>query len=325
MLVSDSTDRKNQQLAFTVAVCTAVACLGLALLSAYCLALLPIAGLLCWSIRRRTVHRKQVLAKPFREELRVILEREVAFYQALDEAGKQRFQNLAKVFLDEVRITGVRTDVDAETEALVAASAVIPIFGFTEWEYSRLGEVLIYPDRFNNNYSTDAEVDRSTLGMVGVGHLSGVMILSKPDLVAGFRNSKDKRNVGIHEFAHLVDRGDGVIDGLPPGVDRETAAPWVEWVAEELKSRPEGRHHIDDYAYTNEAEYFAVLSEYFFEAPEVLESKAPQLYQAMQTMYRQNTRSILSKLVDRKKRVGRNAPCPCGSGKKFKKCCLKNR
>lgn len=325
MLVSESTDRKNQQLAFTVAVCTAVACLGLALLSAYCLALLPVAGLLYWSIRRRTVHRKQVLAKPFREELRVILEREVAFYQALDEAGKQRFQNLAKVFLDEVRITGVRTDVDAETEALVAASAVIPIFGFTEWEYSRLGEVLIYPDRFDNNYSTDAEVDRSTLGMVGVGHLSGVMILSKPDLVAGFRNSKDKRNVGIHEFAHLVDRGDGVIDGLPPGVDRETAAPWVEWVAEELKSRPEGRHHIDDYAYTNEAEYFAVLSEYFFEAPDVLESKAPQLYQAMQTMYRQNTRSMLSKLVDRKKRVGRNAPCPCGSGKKFKKCCLKNR
>ncbi|QDT59266.1 hypothetical protein SV7mr_17730 [Stieleria bergensis] len=325
MLVSESSDQKNQQLALTLAVSTAVACLALALLSVYCLALLPAAYLLYWQVRRRTLRRKQVIATPFREELRLIFEREVALYQALDEAGKQRFQDLAKVLLDEVRITGVQTEIDAETEALVAASAVIPIFGFTEWEYSRLGEVLIYPDRFDSNYSTDSEVDRSTLGMVGIGHLSGVMILSKPDLVAGFRNSKDKRNVGIHEFAHLVDRGDGVIDGLPPGVDLATAAPWIEWVGEELKSRPEGRHHIDDYAYTNEAEYFAVLSEYFFEAPEVLESKAPELYQAMQTMYRQNTKSILSKLVDRKKRVGRNAPCPCGSGKKFKKCCLKKR
>ena len=71
MLVSESTDRKNQQLAFTVAVCTAVACLGLALLSAYCLALLPVAGLLYWSIRRRTVHRKQVLAKRLPDKLRL--------------------------------------------------------------------------------------------------------------------------------------------------------------------------------------------------------------------------------------------------------------
>ncbi|RLE25810.1 MAG: hypothetical protein DRJ61_05385 [Acidobacteria bacterium] len=51
--------------------------------------------------------------------------------------------------------------------------------------------------------------------MVGTGALNRLMILSKPDLLAGFHNSTDKRNVGVHEFAHLVDKSDGTIDGLP--------------------------------------------------------------------------------------------------------------
>ena len=61
---------------------------------------------------------------------------------------------------DEVRITGIRTDVDDLCRLLVAASAVIPIFGFPDWEYARLGEVLIYPSAFGNGYRTDDEADR---------------------------------------------------------------------------------------------------------------------------------------------------------------------
>jgi preprotein translocase subunit SecA len=28
---------------------------------------------------------------------------------------------------------------------------------------------------------------------------------------------------------------------------------------------------------------------------------------------------------NRQQRVGRNDPCPCGSGKKFKNCCMRKR
>ena len=56
---------------------------------------------------------------------------------------------LVKVFLDETRITGIRTEVDETTRVLVAASAIIPVFNFDNWEYSRLGEVLIYPGSFD--------------------------------------------------------------------------------------------------------------------------------------------------------------------------------
>ncbi|MEL6111039.1 MAG: zinc-dependent peptidase [Planctomycetota bacterium] len=323
MLVTEADDRANRKLAVGLSIATAIVSIVMALAFAPLVLTLPTAGLVYVIIRRRVARRVKVLAKPFRQDLEATLSRDVEFFRALDETGKRRFRDLVKVFLDEVRITGIRTDVDTETEALVAASAVIPIFGFEDWEYARLGEVLIYPGRFDDEFKTDDGVERRTLGMVGVGHLSGVMILSKPDLIAGFRNPQDKRNVGIHEFAHLVDRGDGIIDGLPPGVELSTAAPWIEWVGQELKNRPDGRHHIDDYAYTNEAEYFAVLSEYFFEAPDVLAKQAPPVYQMMERMYRQNTKSLLSTLVPRKKRVGRNSKCPCGSGKKFKKCCLR--
>ena len=291
---------------------------------------LPIAAIVYVLLRRKTVRRLKVLDQPFPKELESRLIEYVAFFRALDEKGRERFRSMVKVFLDEVPITGIRTEVDDTTRALVAASAVIPVFGFDDWEYSGLGEVLIYPNAFGSDFSIKGEgdedqVERRTLGMVGVGNLSGVMILSKADLISGFANPQDKRNVGIHEFAHLVDLGDGSIDGLPPGVNLETAGPWLQWIGEELKNRPDGRHHIDDYAYTNEAEYFAVLTEYFFEAPDVLKKKAPDVYSMMQSMYRQNTRSFLSTVATRPKRIGRNAPCPCGSGKKYKRCCRRNR
>ena len=221
--------------------------------------------------RRRALRRMEVVAEPFPEGWEDILQRtSLSIRPWMKQA--ERFRNLVKIFIDEVPVTGIRTDVDDLTHVLVAASATIPIFGFEDWEYSGLGEILIYPSAFNEDYQTDGTVSRNTLGMIGVNHLSGVMILSKPDLISGFQNHKDKRNVGIHEFAHLVDKADGSVDGLPNTVAGDVASPWIGWVAEELKRDPRAREEIDDYAYTNEAEYFAVLSEYFFEAPDQLKA-----------------------------------------------------
>ncbi|MDV6034023.1 MAG: hypothetical protein F9B45_28810 [Phycisphaera sp. RhM] len=328
MLETPQSVRANHRNAIAIAVVMAATGMLLALASPIWLISLPLSPLAYWWWRRRTLRRLRVMAKPFPSELESALQQHVAYFRALDDAGRERFRNLVKVFLDETPITGIRTDVDTTTRALVAASAIIPVFGFDDWEYSGLGEVLIYPGAFGDDYSTSGEndnVDRRTLGMIGVGHLSGVMILSKPDLLSGFENPEDKRNVGIHEFAHLVDKADGSVDGMPPGASTTIAGPWIQWIGEELKNKPQGRHHIDQYAYTNEAEYFAVLSEYFFEAPDVLQSKAPEIYDMLQQMYRQNTRSFLSDVTRRPKRVRRNAKCPCGSGKKFKHCCRRKR
>ena len=104
---------------------------------------------------------------------------------------------------------------------------MIPIFGFPE-----LG---VGPDqrgaglslRFGRDFELAKAADgRNILGMVGTGAMNRIMILVKPDLIQGFKNAGDKRNVGVHEFAHLVDKSDGVIDGIPgcgPGPARRSA------------------------------------------------------------------------------------------------------
>ncbi len=320
MIVTPQSNRRNRRVAWLAATLIIGFSTALSLTAAWWAVGIPVGVAVYLGMRRKTLRRQKKMAEPFPESWRAILLSDVAFYRSLRPDQQKRFQDLVKIFLDETRITGVRTDVDERTLVLVAASAIIPVFGFDDWEYSGLGEVLIYPNAFGEGFRTDGDGHRNILGMVGGGHLRGVMILSKSDLISGFANADDKRNVGIHEFAHLVDQADGTIDGIPARIPAATVRPWIEWIGRELKSTSNGRHHIHDYAYTNEAEYFAVLTEYFFEAPDVLEKKNPELYRLMQSLYRQDTRGFLS-TPQRRGRIGRNASCPCGSGKKFKQCC----
>ena len=322
MIVTPESNRRNRNSALLAALLIIGVSIALCFVSPWWGLGIPIGFLVYAGLRRTTQRRLKRMGEPFPESWQAILVSDVVFYRSLTPEQQLRFQNLVKIFLDEARITGVRTDVDERTRVLVAASAIIPVFGFDDWEYSGLGEVLIYPNAFGEGFRSDDGAKKNILGMVGAGHLSGVMILSKSDLISGFANPEDKRNVGIHEFAHLVDKADGSIDGIPAGISASVVQPWIGWIGDELKSTSNGRHHINDYAYTNEAEYFAVLTEYFFEAPDVLQRKNPKLYELMQSMYRQDTRGFLS-TPQRRRRVGRNSPCPCGSGEKFKRCCLR--
>ena len=324
MLVTPQTNRRNQYLAVAVAAATVIAFALLGWFFLWCWLGVALGPLAHWWIRRGCKRRVRVMGQPFPRVWEGVLRSRVAYFNALDEEQKKRFRQLVKIFLDETRITGIRTDVDETTRVLVAASAIIPVFNFDHWEYLRLGEVLIYPGSFDENYQTGRDGQPDTLGMVGVGHLSGVMILSKPSLIAGFDIAGDKQNVGIHEFAHLVDGADGYIDGIPPGVPADLARTWIQWVAKELANPPAKRSHINPYAYTNEAEYFAVLVEYFFEAPGILQKKNPKVYDMLEKMIRQDTAAFLCGVTRfRARRIGRNSSCPCGSGKKYKKCCLR--
>jgi Mlc titration factor MtfA (ptsG expression regulator) len=287
----------------------------------FCILFAPV---IYWWLRSKEVRRQRVMTQPFPPIWESILVHQVAYFCALSDREKQRFRKMVMVFLDETRITGIRTDVDDQTRVLVAASAIIPVFQFPDWEYRSLAEVLIYPDNFDDSYQSDGNGARDMLGMVGTGHLSGVMILSKPALISGFSITGDGNNVGIHEFAHLVDRADGSIDGIPPGAPPQLVAAWVRWVGQELTTESQTRSHVKPYAYTNEAEYFAVLVEYFFEQPLVLKRKNPELYRMMEKMFRQDTAALLRGVQRRPKRIGRNRLCPCGSGQKYKHCCLRS-
>jgi Mlc titration factor MtfA (ptsG expression regulator) len=292
---------------------------------------LPLSVLIAWAVHagltRKIRRRRRILGEPFPTAWEEVLQREVVFFRALDPAERARFRREVQVFLGEKMVTGIGFDLDTTTRVLTAASAVIPIFGFRDWEWDQISEVLVYPDRFDRDYAFAGDTQRSTLGMVGTGAMNRLMILSKPDLLAGFRNPADKRHVGFHEFAHLVDKSDGVIDGLPGvGLEKKAIGPWIELVRRKMEEMREGDSDIDPYGLTNEAEFFAVASEYFFERPGVMERKHPELYAMLSKVFRQDLGERAIALSRERKRgrpkFGRNSPCPCGSGIKYKKCCL---
>ena len=110
------------------------------------------------------------------------------------------------------------------------------------------------------------------------------------------------------------------------GLERQALAPWLNLVRRKMAEIESGRSDINRYALTNEAEFFAVASEYFFERPGLMQRKHPELYLALEKVFNQNLRAqaatLSRELIQGRPQFGRNSPCPCGSGKKFKKCCL---
>ncbi|MGB3588073.1 MAG: zinc-dependent peptidase [Tunicatimonas sp.] len=263
--------------------------------------------------------------RKFPTEWQELLQKHIHFYQNLDAKGRRRFERKIRNFLRQVRITGVRTKVTDLDRLLTACSAVIPLFNFPRWNYTYLREVLLYPSAFDRNFSTE-NPEQVITGMVGNGrNMEGVMILSKHSLEQGFANTTDKHNVGIHEFVHILDKQDGAIDGVPGELnDREYAKPWLRLMHREMERIRKGKSDIDEYAGTKEEEFLAVTSEYFFERPKLFKSKHPDLYKLLRKVYHQDMAKRLRNPFRKPKRIGRNDPCPCGSGEKFKKCCMDN-
>ncbi|RIJ41419.1 zinc-dependent peptidase [Pontibacter oryzae] len=281
---------------------------------------------------RKTRARKQIIKKDFPVEWRKILEDRVGFYHTLQsEEEKRRFEKMLQLFLSEKRITGIDVEVDDLTKILVASSAIIPIFGFRDWEYHNLGEVLVFPGSIKKYKNKDNQAVSEVLGRVNPFQNDHYVTLSKPALERGFNDMADRKNVGIHEFAHMLDQADGEIDGTPETyLPDELVEPWRELMYREIKKIEKGTSDIDSYGATSEAEFFAVVTEYFFEKPDQLAEKHPKLYALLTRVFDQNPkkrfRINFKKLLNPYgKRLGRNEPCPCGSGKKYKQCCRLKR
>ncbi len=277
---------------------------------------------LIWKEFRQKQQEKEQPLPPFPDHWRVVLTQKVNFYNALNAEEKAHFEFKMQEFLLTTIITPVNTDIDLDDRLLVAASAVIPIFRFPEWAYDNLDEVLIYPGRFNERFETSGP-DRKILGMVGTGYMEGKMILSRKALRDGFSNASDKKNTAIHEFVHLIDKLDGAVDGVPELLlEQHYTLPWLDLIKEKVGEIYEGDSDINPYGGTNKQEFFAVASEYFFERPKLLAQKHPALYAKLEKIFQHDMQAL--DLRKQRISVGRNSPCPCGKGRKYKHCCGKN-
>lgn len=270
--------------------------------------------------------KKAIVAQTrFPNSWRTILQNNVVYYNGLNQDQKKQFEDDILTFLNDVEIEGVKTTVNITDKLLVASSAVIPVFGFPNWDYRFLKYVILYPGSFNRNFELNDEKELVT-GMVGTGIMEGRLILSKASLHQGFKNTRDKKNVGIHEFIHLLDKQDGSIDGTPTFLnENEYVLPWLELIRHKTNQILEGKtSDINPYGATGQEEFLSVTGEYFFERPHLLKQKHPELFDLLCKAFNQDPTEIISRRNLTRAKLGRNSPCPCNSGKKFKHCCLTN-
>ena len=257
------------------------------------LVLLAIIYVLHRHYTKRYRRRIALLSVPIPAHWQPFLEDNATFYANLSQPQKDLFNRRVQFFLAEKKIEGIGTDLDENLTLLVAASAIIPTFAFPFFEYPNLRQVLLYPNSFDRQFQTSPETDggeepRNIAGMVGNGFMNGTLLLSKPDLLEGFKG-KNPHNVGIHEFVHLLDMADGAVDGLPEiFVNNAYAVPWLQVIKDEVRRIRKGRSDINPYSLTNNAEFLAVVSEYFFDNPEQFAERHPELYQSLCTIFHQD-------------------------------------
>lgn len=225
----------------------------------------------------------------YKESWRKLLEENVGYYHNLIPADKERFDERMRRFFQQVQITGIQCELTELDRVLVAASGIIPTFGFKQWnQYPRLNEVIVYKDHFERGTFRTEGLGRDVAGMVGGGYLNGKLLLSRPSLRQGFQNP-GRGNTGIHEFAHLLDKADGDTDGIPQYfLDNAYVVPWLEMIRAEAEAIERGNSDIDDYALTNKAEFFAVVSEYFFNRPAAFAEKHPELFALLERVFHQD-------------------------------------
>lgn len=232
--------------------------------------------------RNNRSKRKLPPVGPMRKDWKEFLKLKVKFYQKLSDSEKISFEKRVLEFLQETRIVGYGDlKITAEDLILVGTSAIIPIFNFPDWKYSFLNEVIIYPSVIKMG-----ETGNYANGFVGSGPMEGRMVLARDALYHGYSNNTDRKNTGLHEFLHIVDKQDGVIDGIPSVLmDSIEIGPWLEMIRTKSQAIEGKDAKIRNYALTNNAEFFAVVSEYFFEHPEMMERKHPQLFQVLTNMF----------------------------------------
>lgn len=245
-----------------------------------------------WLTERR---RKHILENPFPDAWREYLERDVKAYTLLSADEQAHLRDLVHVFVAEKHWEGCGgLDLTDEMRVTIAGSACLMILARDHDLLREVESILVYPTAVVLPEQPRGTFDGSphivggepTVAL-GVAHRGGPMVLAWDSVIAGTRNAKDGRNVVIHEVAHKIDFLDGEADGTPPLDTREQRAAWAKACSDAFHAHVQGDEHLlRDYATTNEAEFFAVASEVFFEKPKQLARELPDLYAVLRDFYR---------------------------------------
>ena len=208
----------------------------------------------------------------------------------LTESELTQLFELATLLLHDKSITGAQGFVitDAVRQS-IALQACLPILNLSlEW-YAGWSSIIIYPGAFKSDSTTTDElgiVHQNSHSRSGEAWLRGPVVLSWKD--AKHSGERDGHNVVIHEFVHKLDMLNGRANGFPPLQPGMDPARWTEVMARDFEDfQTHRKSGLDRYGATNPAEFFAVLSEVFFETPEKLVDAYPDIYEIMVKFFKQ--------------------------------------
>ncbi len=221
----------------------------------------------------------------------------LAHYKNLSVEEKKKIENSILLFIHTKEFRGVNLEVTDEMKIIIAFYACLLLLHIkTDNCYDALTTIIIYPH---------AVVTKTIKSFGGIYTKEKFFIEGESannTVVISWHEAKKEayhlrhNNVIIHEFAHEIDFMDGAVDGVPP-IEKSKYNEWTHVLFQEfnklktvaLKNRYWGKYKLlGSYAATNEAEFFAVATERFFESPESLKKNFPELYDELEGFYHRN-------------------------------------
>jgi MtfA peptidase len=250
-----------------------------------------------WSFR--AWRRRRILARHPVEPAHwdAVLQR-LPILDGLSDGETLRLRELVVLFLHDKRLSALPgVELDRVDRLALAAQAVLPLLHLEElnW-YQGFHEIVLYPDDF-----VSPQRHRDASGVVhewdaehsGEAWQQGPVILAWPGVQAS--GGWDAYNLVLHELAHKLDMLGGDANGLPPLHRDMRIQDWAtamqgayDQLNVQLDADPQADTAIDPYAAEDPAEFFAVASEYFFSAPDLLNQAFPAVYAQLARFYRQD-------------------------------------
>lgn len=242
--------------------------------------------------------RRRLRSQPLPEERLSIISRNLPFFTRLTAEDQRELLGHVQVFLAEKRFEGCAgLHVTDEMRVMIATQACLLLLHRETDYYPRLITILVYPSSYVGNEdryvkeTVREEDERVRLGETE-RHM-GSMVLAWDAAKIDALDASDGRNVVLHEFAHQLDYEDSVTDGAPALTSRAAQLSWAKVMRREFAvlQRAEAKGIptlLDTYGATNPAEFFAVVTEAFFERPRALRRHHPQLYSEFQRFYCQD-------------------------------------
>jgi Mlc titration factor MtfA (ptsG expression regulator) len=238
--------------------------------------------------------RKKIQQRPFPTAWRQILKRRMPYFRALPADLQLQLKKLIQVFVAEKQFVGCDgLEVTDEMKVTIAAQACLLLLNKPAHYYPKLKQILIYPAAFvvpTQQADAAGVVSEQQQIRLGESWQSGQMVLSWVDTLKSAAICNDGHNLVIHEFAHQLDQLKGQATGAPSLNSRLAYQRWSQILSAEFsllqQQLAQGLPTLfDPYAATNPAEFFAVISEVFFEQPDLFAQQHPALYQQLRAFY----------------------------------------